>query len=65
MYIPIIRIGPFPYGQASANRVLSYAVEMAKLGHEVEVISLVTYDQPFTDEERDDLMMHSAISYRG
>ncbi len=65
MYIPIIRTGPFPYGQASANRVLSYALEMVKLGHEVEVISLVTYDQPFTDEEREDLMRRSAITYRG
>ncbi|NMB36514.1 MAG: glycosyltransferase family 4 protein [Bacteroidales bacterium] len=65
MYIPIIYTGSFPYGKASANRVLSYAVEMAKCGHEVEVISLVTYDQPFTDEEREDLIRRSAITYRG
>ena len=65
MYIPIIYTGSFPYGQASANRVLSYAVEMANLGQEVQVISLVTYDQPFTDEERADLMKHAAITYKG
>lgn len=65
MYIPIIYTGSFPYGKASANRVLSYAVEMAKLGHEVQVITLVTYDQPFTDEEREDLMRRFAITYRG
>lgn len=65
MYIPIIYTGSFPYGKASANRVLSYAVEMAKFGHEVQVISLVTYDQPFTDDEREDLIRRSAITYKG
>lgn len=65
MYIPIIRTGVFPYGQASANRILSYAVEMVKLGHEVQVINLVTHDQPFTDDERTDLMRRSAINYKG
>jgi len=65
MYIPIIYTGSFPYGDASANRILSYAVEMANLGQEVQVISLVTYDQPFTDEEREDFMRCSAITYRG
>ena len=65
MYIPIIYTGSFPYGDASANRILSYAVEMANLGQEVQVISLVTYDQPFTDEEREDLMRCSAITYKG
>jgi glycosyltransferase involved in cell wall biosynthesis len=38
---------------------------MAKFGHEVQVMSLVTYDQPFTDKEREDLMRCSAITYRG
>jgi glycosyltransferase involved in cell wall biosynthesis len=65
MFIPIIYTGSFPYGDASANRILSYAVEMAKFGHEVQVMSLVTYDQPFTDKEREDLMRCSAITYRG
>jgi len=65
MYIPIIYTGPSPYGDAAANRVLSYAVEMAKMGHEVQVISLVTYDQPFTDDEREDLVRRSAITYKG
>ncbi|HPH53195.1 MAG TPA: hypothetical protein PLY62_03945, partial [Bacteroidales bacterium] len=35
------------------------------MGQEVQVISLVTYDQPFTDEERADLMKHAAITYKG
>ena len=65
MYIPIIYAGPFPYGFASANRVLSYAVEMAKLGHEVHVLSLVTYNQPFTEQERADFMSRHAITYKG
>lgn len=65
MYIPIIYAGPFPYGYASANRVLSYAVEMAKMGHEVQVLSLVTYDQPFTGEEKADLEKRCAIKYKG
>ncbi len=65
MYIPIIYTGSFPYGSAAANRLLSYALEIAKLGHEVQVISLVTYDQPFTDDEREDLIRRSAITYKG
>ena len=59
MFIPIIYT-VFSIWDASANRILSYAVEMAKFGMRYCVMSLVTYDQPFTDKEREDLMRCSA-----
>ena len=37
MNIVIIFTTPFPYGEAGANRVISYSKAMAQLGHEVTV----------------------------
>lgn len=65
MNIAIIYGGPFPYGQASANRILSYAREMVKLGHIVQVHCLVTYNQPFTSKQNEQLTKNGIVDYEG
>lgn len=65
MNITTIYPGSFPYGTASANRVLSYSQEIVNMGHSVNVLCLTTYKQPFTDIEKKQLKNNKKIIFKG
>lgn len=49
MKICYITKEPFPYGEACTNRVLTYAIELAKQGHELMIICLRLTDKKNAD----------------